>query len=271
MKLNPKGVCILLLIPTITLSSYAQKSVTSKMKIQTSYESKKMTWTSKSDKAIAIAHIAAEHYLNAEFPQAYDEFSQAVKIDPNFTVALTFLTYMSKGEVKQQFAERTTKSLEGKTEGEKLFASLADPNISRESRRTTLEKLHEMFPDGAILNFFYVTSRPTAEERYTATQEYVNRFPKKPWGYNLLGYMFMNDRKDPSTAKIYFEKYLELYPEGYNPYDSMGEYYMTIGDNENAKKYYTLALEKYPFNSTSLAAMEKLNKAGSTQVASSPN
>jgi Tfp pilus assembly protein PilF len=52
-----------------------------------------------------------------------------------------------------------------------------------------------------------------------------------------------------------------MYPQGYNPYDSMGEYYLTIGDMENAEKYYTLALEKAPFNHSSLAAMENIEQA----------
>ncbi len=45
----------------------------------------------------------------------------------------------------------------------------------------------------------------------------------------------------------------------------MGEYYLNTGDMENSKKYYSMALEKYPFNSSSIAALQKMedkNKAG---------
>ncbi len=41
----------------------------------------------------------------------------------------------------------------------------------------------------------------------------------------------------------------------------MGEYYLTIGDKENSKKYYSMALEKYPFNNSSLTALQKMTDA----------
>ena len=52
-----------------------------------------------------------------------------------------------------------------------------------------------------------------------------------------------------------------MYPDGCNPYDSMGEFYLDTGDTANAEKYYKMALEKYPFNVSSVEAVEKIEAA----------
>lgn len=56
-------------------------------------------------------------------------------------------------------------------------------------------------------------------------------------------------------------KNISLYPDGCNPYDSMGEFYLNTEDTTNAEKYYKMALEKYPFNSSSVDALQKINDA----------
>lgn len=49
-----------------------------------------------------------------------------------------------------------------------------------------------------------------------------------------------------------------MYRDGCNSYDSMGEFYLNTGDKAHAKKYYTLALEKYPFNISSVEVLKKI-------------
>ena len=232
---------------------------------QTSTAKKTMTWTSKSEAAKKLASEGADYFMNIEFPQAYEDFKKALEIDPDFTVALFFMTNLTEGDVKKQYADRTIKSAENKTEGEKLFASLVKEELTPEARQDIWEKLHNMFPDGGMINNFYVVTRATPEERFKAAQDYIKKFPDKPWMYNTIAYYYMLDKKDMDKAKECFEKYIALYPKGYNPYDSMGEYYMTAGDVANAKKYYTMAVEKYPFSNSSVEALQKIND-GKKQV-----
>jgi TolA-binding protein len=47
----------------------------------------------------------------------------------------------------------------------------------------------------------------------------------------------------------------------------MGEYYLTAGDTENSKKYYTMAVERYPFSNSSVEALQKINDNAKKQVA----
>ena len=221
-------------------------------------QKKEMTWTTKSKAANELGLSGANHMMNAEFEQAYNDFNAALKLDPNFTVALVFMSNLARGDARKAYAERALKSASDKTEGEKLFASLADEKNTQETRRDIWAKLHSMFPDGAMLADFYVQTRATPEERFAAAEDYIKKFPDRAPMYNTIAYYYMLDKKDNEMAKKNLDKYIALYPDGTNPYDSMGEYYLNTGDKENSKKYYNMALEKYPFNNSSITALQKM-------------
>jgi TolA-binding protein len=171
------------------------------------------------------------------------------------------MSNLSRGESSKDYARRALQSAANKTEGEKLFASLATEGSTPESRREIIGKLYAMFPDGAMLGTFYVNTRATPEERFTAAQEYIKKFPDQPSMYNTIAYYYMLDKKDLDMAKQNLEKYMSMYPDGCNPYDSMGEYYLNAGDTTNAEKYYKMALEKYPFFNSSINALQKIEAA----------
>jgi tetratricopeptide (TPR) repeat protein len=220
---------------------------------------KTMTWTTPSKAAHDLASSGADHLMNAEFPQAYSDLLAAVKLDPNFTVALVFLNNLTTGETQKSYAKRAQKSAANKTAGEKLFASLTDDKKNPDDRREIWAKLHSMFPDGQMLGDFYVQTRATPEERFEAAQDYIKKFPKQAAMYNTIAYYYMQNKKDNDMAKQHFEKYISLYPNGSNPYDSMGEFYLNTGDTANARKYYNMSLEKYPFSTSSVNALQKMD------------
>jgi len=225
-----------------------------------------MPWTTKSKEAKDLAYKGVDHFLNIELPQAYQDFMSSLKLDPEFTIPLVFIANLSTGDTKKMYTQLAIKSAADKTGGEKLFASVVAEGNTPEENRVIWAKLVEMFPGDYIIRAFYVNTRETPDERFATAEEYIQQFPDKAFMYNYIAYMYMNDKKEMTMAKKNFEKYIELYPEGSNPYDSMGEYYLTIGDTEAAKKYYNMALEKYPFNQSSLTAIQKLNETGKTQV-----
>jgi len=220
--------------------------------------SQKMTWTTKSKAAKDLAGSGSNHFMNAEFAQAYNDFSAAVKLDPDFTIALGFMANLTTGETHKMYAKKTLETAGNKTEGEKLFASLTDEKNKRAERADIVAKLHTMFPDGAMIGNLYVQTRATPAEQLTAAEEYIKKFPDEPSGFNTMAYMNLQVKKDTAAAKQYFEKYITMYPDGCNPYDSMGEFYLNTGDVANAEKYYKMALEKYPFNISSVEALEKI-------------
>lgn len=75
---------------------------------------------------------------------------------------------------------------------------------------------------------------------------------------NALGYQMMN-AKDYENALKYFKQATVLNPESANAYDSLGEYYYTVGDKENAVINLKKSLSMNP-SANVKASSEKLLK-----------
>lgn len=70
-----------------------------------------------------------------------------------------------------------------------------------------------------------------------------------PTDLNILGYYLMNrQRLDDALAIFLFN--IELYPDVANCYDSLAECYMNRNENDKAIKYYKIAYEKLPADTT---------------------
>lgn len=66
---------------------------------------------------------------------------------------------------------------------------------------------------------------------------------------NILGYTLVNQNRLDEATTV-FRVNIKLFPDVANCYDSMGECYLTRGDNENAIKYYKIAFDKLDSDST---------------------
>lgn len=216
---------------------------------------KSMPWTTNSEKARELALKGNEHFKNIEFALAYQYYKGAVELDQDFTNALVMLANLTTDESKKMYTGKALKSVTNKSEGEKLFASTIAPGNTPDGNRKTWSELHKMFPDGTLIGMLYVFSLQTPAEQFPVVESFIKKNPKDAAFYNLMGYIHLSHQKDTALAKTYFEKYIELYPDGYNPYDSMAEFYFITGDLANSEKYYKLTQEKYPF---SINASDKL-------------
>ncbi|MCM3871366.1 MAG: beta-lactamase family protein [Pyrinomonadaceae bacterium] len=74
---------------------------------------------------------------------------------------------------------------------------------------------------------------------------------------NNLGYILMRQNKLADAIAI-FKVNVELYPDAWNVYDSLGEAYMTNGDKELAIANYKKSLELNPKNSGGAQMLKKL-------------
>jgi Tfp pilus assembly protein PilF len=236
-------VCMLALL-VFTIPGIAQK--------------KEMNWTTKSEAAKKLAMKGAVHMLNLENAQAYDLFKTALEMDPDFVIPLVFMTTMTVGRPQKDYRDRAIKSAATKTEGEKLFASTVAPGNTAVAFRQAWSDLSDMFPDDAMIVANYIATRSTPQQQFIAAEEYIKKFPNEPSMYNLLGYLYLSVKNDTANAKVNLEKYIQLYPEGCNPYDSMGEFYFNMGDMANSEKFYIMALEKYPFNTSSIDKLKEI-------------
>ena len=77
--------------------------------------------------------------------------------------------------------------------------------------------------------------------------------------FNAMGYRLMETGKTESALEI-FKLNAQLYPKSANVYDSLGDVYLKIGDNDNATKNYKKSLELNPQNSSAKEMLKRLEK-----------
>lgn len=221
-------------------------------------QKKEISWATKSEAARKLAMKGVAHMVNLEEAQAYDLFKAALELDPDFTIPLFFMATITVGKTQKDYRDRAIKSAAARTEGEKLLVTTITPGTTEVARRQAWSDLTDMFPDDAMIGAYYINTRTTPQQQFIAAQEYIKKFPGEPCMYNLLGYLYLQLKNDTVNAKANLEKYIQLYPEGCNPYDSMGEFYFNMGDMANSEKFYIMALEKYPFNSSSIERLKEI-------------
>ncbi|WP_264792699.1 tetratricopeptide repeat protein [Aureispira anguillae] len=76
-------------------------------------------------------------------------------------------------------------------------------------------------------------------------------------GINSFGYQLLGSNKNKAALKI-FKLNTELYPEGFNTYDSYGECLLKMGKIDEGIKAYKKSLELNPNNAGAKKALEKL-------------
>jgi len=74
---------------------------------------------------------------------------------------------------------------------------------------------------------------------------------------NMLGYQLIFRNMITEAIEI-FKLNVEMYPKAFNAYDSLGEGFMTNGDNELAIKNYKKSLELNPNNNNAVQKLEEL-------------
>ena len=77
---------------------------------------------------------------------------------------------------------------------------------------------------------------------------------------NILGYQQLN-AKHTQEAIALFKLNVEMYPNAFNPYDSLAEAYMAQGDREAAIKNYRKSLKLNPNNTNAVTMLKKIEAA----------
>lgn len=73
---------------------------------------------------------------------------------------------------------------------------------------------------------------------------------------NRIGYTLLENY--PEDALKVFKMNVELYPESFNPYDSLAEAYMIMGEKDLAIINYAISLQYYPGNKNATEMIQKL-------------
>ncbi len=224
-------------------------------------ESQYIEWRGNDTIANAMVWQGIGHYMNIENEKAYTFFEAAVANDPSLFAPHVVLANLSWGDKREHHKAEANKLVAGKNEVSQMFVSLLDvdrqASDAADQRRAIWKKMYELAYDGSFVNYIYARSRQDAKERIMELEKLAAKLEKAGRNnghiHNILGYTYYAEG-DKVKAKAHLDKYLELWPNGYNAYDSMAEYFMNEGDMENALAYYKEAREHYP------GAMNAANK-----------
>ncbi|MBT8401121.1 MAG: class A beta-lactamase-related serine hydrolase [Rhodothermia bacterium] len=111
---------------------------------------------------------------------------------------------------------------------------------------------------------FPIVSKLHAEGVDAAVQHYKDLKAKdfdsynwNEWALNGIGYLLLG-RERPEDALEIFKLNVAEYPEAWNPYDSLGEAYLAIGNEELAIANYEKSLELNPENENAAAVLKRL-------------
>ena len=170
------------------------------------------------------------------------------------------------GSEKQQYhINEAKKNVVDNNETSKLFVSILDQvpdgywDILIPQVPMLWKKMHELEPRGNFIQQFYVHTMKNNNESINTINNFIDITKANNDPYenllNLLGYKLMA-KGDMEGAKKAFSEYIDIYPNGYNAYDSMGEFYLKNEIIDDGASMYKKAVENYPFvrNANSILA-----------------
>ncbi len=116
-------------------------------------------------------------------------------------------------------------------------------------RRMNKKKISEFMAEGKSLEDLigFIEAEDLKNSEYDLSESGINDF-----GYQLLG-----ETKEAGALEI-FKLNTELYPQGYNTWDSYGECLVKIGNTEEGIKAYKKSLELNPNNDFAIKVIKEL-------------
>lgn len=107
---------------------------------------------------------------------------------------------------------------------------------------------HNRFPRNQPVNQFFDKNYSATDLRGLIISHYQSlsvemgyKVRPSEFYFNQLGYTFLQ-QKDDQKAMLFFQLNIDYYPDSFNAYDSMGDYYLAKNDQQQAKKYFKKAL-----------------------------
>jgi hypothetical protein len=148
----------------------------------------------------------------------------------------------------------------GATEGNLVVSSESTHYIQRDEPQVVLSAIRRVVFPSAENILGKVAREQGAQAAITRYRELKKRYPAEYLPeplLNRLGYVQMA-AKDLDGAIALFKLNVEMFPRGFNTYDSLAEAYMTNGDRVLAVKNYRKSLQLNPENVNATKRLEKL-------------
>lgn len=253
-----KSILLSLMIVLFSSSSlFSQTPTTNK----TDNEDQFIEWFGENEIANSYVGTGVWHLLNVENEKAFSFFIEALEQDSSLFAPHVALAWMSWGATRDYHVAKAKEKVKDKNDVSKLFVSLLDLDSPREGDAYPIwKKMHELAPKGNFVHYYYARSIPDSEESLAEMEYLLNAQKTEKWTphiHNALGYLhYRSQQKD--LALEHFQTYVVLYPTGYNPYDSMGEYYLNEGNKVKAVEYFTKAVEHFPGAVNAIQLLDKI-------------
>ena len=185
--------------------------------------------------------------MNLENDRALALSDSLVDADPNWATAhLGQMHYYWFERNKDNFLAAKAMAmskLEGASRAEQHLIKSYD--LDRETRLTELKSAMIHAPVDPMVRVWYAFNEPDKALARDVVQVAWDRLPQNGAVNNMMGYIYM-DLEEMDKAQLHFELFMRANPDVTNAYDSYGDFYAELGDNDKAKEMYMMAYAKDP-------------------------
>ena len=242
---------LLLLVLTLPAAAQPVKITGQLRRVRHFYRRPILPLTVHSKQARLLFEQGMTDFVNLQTAKALEEWRQAAKLDPNFALAHTFISFNSKDPAEQSRELAKAKALERHvTRGERLLIHWVE-GVRENNYVAGIQAMNDlvaMYPRDKQL-LYVVGNWLVLQESYEQGRKFMERAlaidPKYPPALNDLGYAYAltRDYKDADSA---MQRYVAALPGQPNPQDSYAEILRLSGDFQGALQHYGEALKIDP-------------------------
>jgi len=191
------------------------------------------------------------HYENHRWNLALNDWYEAVRLDPKFALAYTWICMTTVDPAEESSNRALAKaSVKGKTPGEQLMvrwvAGIHENNYV--DGISAMNDLLALYPTDKRLNFlvaYWLYKQDQYDLAEKLTLRALQQDSNYATAYNQLGYLYSR-RGEYDKALEATGKYVKLLPNEPNPHDSYAEMLRLSGRFDEALQHYRRALEIDP-------------------------
>ncbi len=209
-----------------------------------------MEYSTTSSAAAELINTGLRYQDNFAFEHARQTFQQAIDEDPQFAIAYYCLASITPDRIKRDaIVKEGEKYLKSANNGERtmldhMAESLAGADVNW---LEWLQNFTQLYPKeiryiNLLGNFANGDGDTEKAESYYKKSLAIE---ENPDALNSLGYLYTGQGK-MNEAKVVLDRQIAVGGDLANPYDSMGDYYLEVKDNQKAKEYFENALSNDP-------------------------
>ena len=206
--------------------------------------------TSKSPEAVAHFKKGEELFDNLRTVEATDEFSQALKLDPDFALAHAFHGLATPGPDGLKEIQAAAAAAASLPEAERALiegAAAARSNDSAKAKASYV-RVTELVP-GDWRGHYSLGQQLLTDQKYAeaiaSLKKATGLNPNAGGAQNMLGYAALR-QGDADGAIAAFQEYARIMPQEPNPQDSLGEALLAAGRFKESESAFQKALELSP-------------------------